>query len=113
MVFLNPKTAADVIASVFAAKNKYIQHGVLEHQHLAQLWKRYPSDLHPKLLSLLEKFDILVQIGPTKAITKNSSTDDLFSHSRSLCPLFLDDKPIEVIPVSLAYLHASDARRGN
>ena len=96
MVFLNPRTAADVIASVFTAKSKYIQHGVLEHQHLAQLWKKYPSELHPKFLSLLEKFDILVQIGPTQLITKTASTDDLFSQSRSLCPLFLDDKPIEV-----------------
>ena len=95
MVFLSPKIVADILSTVIRGVN--VTFGLIEHKHLIAAWKRYPIDIHQKLLSLLEKFDISVQLPPESGEQKKqSSAEEIFQTGRSLIPMFLGDNMLQV-----------------
>jgi len=59
LVILDPQWLMQVIATIFTTKHTWIKNGLLEHSALKQIWKAYPEEIHPKLLILLEKFQMV------------------------------------------------------
>src|SRR5690348_6123496 len=58
LVVLDPQFLADVMAGVVTFSHTLVRQGVLQHKDLAQVWGRFPVELHPSLLELLENFEI-------------------------------------------------------
>jgi len=70
LVILSPQWLSKVMSSIVSFKFKW-KNGIIDHNFLPNVWKNYPEDLHPKLLTLLEKFDIVL---PMTGINKGKKS---------------------------------------
>lgn len=63
-VFLSPQWLADTMKTVFSLKSTFGKKGKLFPRDLPQIWKEpmYPAAIHPVLLELLQRFEILYPI---------------------------------------------------
>lgn len=53
------------MSSLISFKHQWVRAGILSRESLPQIWKEYQEDVHEKLLSLLEKFQVAVPIAQT------------------------------------------------
>ncbi|KAK5576072.1 hypothetical protein RB653_007210 [Dictyostelium firmibasis] len=86
-VILDPQWITTMLSSIITTKHSYAKDGILNHKSLKQIWRppQYPTNLHPHLISLLEKFEISYNLSP-------DSTS--FETGTSLIPsLLLNDRP--------------------
>jgi Protein tyrosine and serine/threonine kinase/C-terminal of Roc, COR, domain/WD domain, G-beta repeat len=60
-VFLDPQFLADVFSTVVTMKLT-LQNGRLRHPQLQLIWREYDSALHPIMLTILEKFEIIFRL---------------------------------------------------
>lgn len=58
LVVLDPQFLADVMSGVVTFAHSLVKNGVLMHKDLAQVWSKFPVELHQSLLELLENFEI-------------------------------------------------------
>lgn len=63
MVILEPRWLTKVMASLFTTKHNYAKNGLLKEADLGQIWKEYPAEIHPRLMALLETFEIIHRVG--------------------------------------------------
>ena len=61
VVILDPQWVTDLLASVITTKQNFVRDGILKHSDLPFIW-RFDSALHPKLLRLLERFEVSFQM---------------------------------------------------
>ncbi|MBN8656841.1 MAG: leucine-rich repeat domain-containing protein, partial [Anaerolineae bacterium] len=69
-VILRPDYLSKAISFVLEDKVSKDYHGLVEHTHLNEIWndparsenERYPKDLHPIFIRLMEKFDLSYQV---------------------------------------------------
>jgi hypothetical protein len=69
-VILRPDYLSKAISFVLEDKDSKDNHGLVEHHHLSEIWfdparpenERYPKDLHPIFIRLMEKFDLSYQV---------------------------------------------------
>ncbi|KAL6062523.1 Pleckstrin y domain [Balamuthia mandrillaris] len=61
LVFLDPQWLTDVLSTVVTMKYNMVKDGTLMHKDLHLIWKppMFPPSLHPTLLNLLRKFEII------------------------------------------------------
>lgn len=57
LVILNPQELANVMSSVVSFNTNW-KDGIVSTSHLQLAWKKYPREIHSKLVSLLEKFEV-------------------------------------------------------
>ncbi|MBN2119301.1 MAG: leucine-rich repeat domain-containing protein [Anaerolineales bacterium] len=84
-VILRPDYLSKAISFVLEDKASKDNHGLVEHHHLSEIWfdparpenERYPKDLHPIFVRLMEKFDLSYQVAmpelsapPTSLVTQ-------------------------------------------
>jgi len=79
-IIVDPQWITKTFATVVSLKTGFVKDGLLRYDDLPQLWKppTYPSHLHPKLITMLEKFQVMCRL---------SATGD-----RLLIPCLLPDK---------------------
>ena len=60
MITLDPRWLIQLLSCIITTKHRYIKQGILLHSDLVQIWhqKDYPIEYHPKLLHILQKFEI-------------------------------------------------------
>eukprot|EP01125_Pyxidicula_operculata_P008319 TRINITY_DN2801_c0_g1_i1.p1 TRINITY_DN2801_c0_g1~~TRINITY_DN2801_c0_g1_i1.p1 ORF type:complete len:2434 (+),score=475.31 TRINITY_DN2801_c0_g1_i1:16-7317(+) len=58
-IVLNSQWLIKILATLFTTKHRWVKSGIIEFSALDQIWKGYPVDIRPKLLNLLEKFEII------------------------------------------------------
>ena len=69
-VILRPDYLSKAISFVLEDKASKDAHGLVEHHHLSEIWndtarpsiERYPQELHPIFIRLMEKFDLSYQV---------------------------------------------------
>ncbi len=69
-VILKPDYLSKAISFVLEDKAARESHGLIEHRHFGEIWsdparpghERYPGDLHPIFIRLMEKFDLSYQV---------------------------------------------------
>jgi len=51
-----------MMATIVSVKTDFIKNGILNHESLPHIWKtkELPPKIHPLLLKLLEKFEIII-----------------------------------------------------
>ena len=81
MVIIDPQWLANVFRSVIGTQTNFIKNGFLKSSDLCHIWKppEFPTHLHPNLLSLLEKFELVYVIKRKGAAGVNSSEVSLIS----------------------------------
>ncbi|PRP77349.1 hypothetical protein PROFUN_05594 [Planoprotostelium fungivorum] len=89
VVFLDPRFLVDLMSTVSSTKANFVRNGTVRWKHMQMLWKKYPTELHPQLLALLEKFEIAIRL--------NKSMDDKEEHPETiiLFPSFLDEAQVQ------------------
>lgn len=68
------------MSGVVTFAHTLVKNGVLQHKDLQQVWSRFPSELHPSLLDLLENFEIAHRL--QKAASPASLVPCLLSNDR-------------------------------
>lgn len=93
IVFLKPQWLTRVMSSIITTRHTYVKRGILEHQHLRQIWRApdFPPAIHPTLLALLNKFDL------TASRTLQIQTGDEFYQGSSLVPSLLPEEPPDAL----------------
>jgi len=86
MVILDPQWLADVMASIISFKCNYTQ-GILPHNSLSIIWKKYPESMHRTLFSILEKFEVVFPIRGQEKLN--------FIDRESIIPTMLPSHPTE------------------
>ena len=69
-VILKPDYLSKAISFVLEDKTAKDAHGLIEHSHFSEIWfdaarpaaERYPKELHPIFIKLMEKFDLSYQV---------------------------------------------------
>ncbi|GAM26449.1 hypothetical protein SAMD00019534_096240 [Acytostelium subglobosum LB1] len=69
MLILDPQWITNLLATIVTSKCSFANNGIIQHKDLAHIWKppTYPSELHPHLLKLLERFDVAFNMLGTDA----------------------------------------------
>lgn len=64
LVILDPQWLVDVTSALFSVKHNFARNGMLAVSALAQIWResRFPPSLHPYLVQLLERFELVFRI---------------------------------------------------
>ena len=69
LVILDPQWLFNVMATIFTTKHRWVRKtGVLKPEVLTHIWKNYPTHLHPKLLMLLEKFEVAYPVDNVESL---------------------------------------------
>ncbi|KAH3761120.1 leucine-rich repeat-containing protein [Pelomyxa schiedti] len=104
IIVINPQFLASLFSTVISVQqSSFIRDGILEAQHLPLMWKQFPPEQHPFLLSLLEYFNVMI---PLKALNEANS-------SRYLIPYLLPTKePTGAITAWPTALAATDVQYG-
>ena len=82
VVILKPDWLAKAISFVLDDETTRCRNGLVEFDHLSQLWSHppfagevgYPKDLHPKFLRLMERFDLSYKVVLDPASREESTT---------------------------------------
>ncbi|EFA78013.1 leucine-rich repeat-containing protein [Heterostelium album PN500] len=93
IVILDPQWITLMLASIITVKHNYTNQGVILHRDLKHIWKApfYPQELHPHLLTLLEKFEISFNFqGKTSSGQLQDVVHD--DNARSLIPALLSNE---------------------
>lgn len=61
IVILDPQWLSDIMATVISFKANW-KSGLLQHDSLPIVWKKYPVSLHKTLLGILERFEVVFPI---------------------------------------------------
>ncbi|HEY1172441.1 MAG TPA: COR domain-containing protein [Verrucomicrobiae bacterium] len=96
IVILKPDWLATAISFVLDDKQTRDAHGLVSHERLRQLWsdaarvaeQRYPMELHPVFLKLMERYDLCYRIAEGK--------DDDTEGTRLIAQLVPDVKPMPI-----------------
>jgi hypothetical protein len=72
LVVIDPQFLADVMSGVVTFNHRLVKSGILQHSDLPQIWQKFPVEVHPSLLELLETFEIAYVVG---AITRSPATN--------------------------------------
>uniref|UniRef100_A0A6B2KXB9 Protein kinase domain-containing protein n=1 Tax=Arcella intermedia TaxID=1963864 RepID=A0A6B2KXB9_9EUKA len=96
VVILDPKWLFEVMATFFTANDSFLKDGVVDPKNLKHIWTSYPEEIYPKLVLLLESFDLIISIEQNlntllKVIKTSQETD--VTPPISLCSLSSTDNP--------------------
>ncbi|KAL6060410.1 Myotubularin-like phosphatase domain [Balamuthia mandrillaris] len=106
LVILDPQWLTKVMSSIITTKHNYAKTGVLMHKVLAQLWRApdFPLSVHPFLLSLLTKFEIVFKLegvaedDGTEGDEKEQQRQEESKEERSLVPSLLpEERPDKMV----------------
>jgi hypothetical protein len=60
VVILQPQFITRIMATIITTKQNFVKDGVVVVKNLFdQVWRQFPSRLHPMLLALLETFEVV------------------------------------------------------
>ena len=64
LIVLDPQWLTAMFASVITTSHTYIKQGILKLSNIGQIWRapQYPPNMHPTLLALLQKFEIIYKL---------------------------------------------------
>lgn len=94
VVILDPQWLSEVMASIISMKVRW-KDGELPHSALANIWKAYPANLHPTLLSFLEHFEVAYPLKGT---------------DKTIVPCMFNDEPGDIYKAEAAII-ANNAER--
>ena len=100
LIVLDPQWLTKMFASVITTSHQYIKNGILKYSDLNQIWRPplYPPSLHPSLITILEKFEILLEL-PTEEDGEDKGIKQF------LVPSLL---PLEKPPIDLLWMPVHD-----
>jgi len=75
VVILDPQWLIDMFAAIFTLTSNYVTKGLLMRSHLIHIWRPpcYPISIHPYLIQLLAKFELLHRIKKSSQILPSES----------------------------------------
>jgi len=90
VVILDPQWLMDLMSSVISTKHNFCKDGILAASALPQIWKapKYPPEMHPFILSLIERFEISFPI-------------DKHAHNLALRQQVDGEEMLYLIPIAL------------
>ena len=97
LVITHPQWITDTLSTIITLKSNFVKQGFLLHSDLPQIWRPplYPEHLHPFLISLLEKFDLIYLLAPplpTSDDAERSASQLAMSAPRYFIPAVLQSE---------------------